>query len=227
MEFRVAQADPGTFEVLATEPEYYAKDKARVYYGAEEIKGCDPASFQILQSSGMSRDKSHLFQGVRWVSADPDHFELLDAAWARDQKHAYYVFEVVKGVDPKALQVFPERYAYDGKTLFSFGKALPLNPRPTKVEVLKSPDGAFSDFWTDGQSVFFEEKRLLSQAEMGKVKVLNRSFLRYGDSFWYGPDKLEGVDAQTFEISTSEQGLEVGRDRSAVYGVGSYAPGSK
>lgn len=80
MEFRVAQADPGTFEVLATEPEYYAKDKARVYYGAEEIKGCDPKSFQILQSSGMSGDKSHLFQGVRWVSADPDHFELLDAA---------------------------------------------------------------------------------------------------------------------------------------------------
>src|SRR5512147_2057889 len=77
----IADADAASFKAFDTT---YAKDKSTAYFDGNPIAGADPATFAVLDRSGLAKDRNHVYQLDRPISDDPSHFELLDGGLAKD-----------------------------------------------------------------------------------------------------------------------------------------------
>lgn len=81
----------------------YAKDKNRVYLDGRVIRGCDPASFKVLDYTWkFSRDAHYVYYRHTRISDDPEHFQVLEKGESKDSKHRYRYQKIVESFEDQA-----------------------------------------------------------------------------------------------------------------------------
>lgn len=140
----VEDADPSTFKVLGDG--HYAKDAKHAYFDGAQIKGSDPASFQVLPF-GYAKDSRHAYIGVSQIPADVASFEPLNAGladtpwhdegsgknpnlrrrkteeitsqgWSRDATSVFYGTRAMPNIDVKSFRALHRFYAKDDQNVF-------------------------------------------------------------------------------------------------------------
>ncbi len=100
------EADPKTFRRVRASGGRYGKDAHQVFFETTDIRGADPASFQVLDwRATYSRDQHRVYWASIAISKDPEHFEILSNAYARDQTHVYFGARSIPGADPVSFEV--------------------------------------------------------------------------------------------------------------------------
>ena len=207
--FEMPQADAKTFRVISETPGPFARDAKHVYLGPDRIEGADPETFEPMATDRLSRDRSHVFRGGQVVSDEPEHFQALHGYWSKDGQNVYYEWKKVPGLRPDSLRVINIRYAHDGQTLCVHGQPVKVSTSLGDIRFLETPRGEVSDFWSDGESVYFNNVRLAPEKNF---EVLSLGFARTPKEVWWGPEKVDGADPATFEVVDGR-----GRDKNRVY----------
>lgn len=114
MEKIVAQADPGSFELLrlplfergpcAGRRVEFARDKARVFYRWQVIKGADPQTYAFIDDI-YARDKSAVYSGAKRLTTRVGSFKTVGdtGLYATDGRLHFYRDVVIAGTDFRLL----------------------------------------------------------------------------------------------------------------------------
>ncbi len=85
-------ADSDSFQLIQST---YAKDRRQVYFGNAVLTGADAVSFQGVggESGEFAKDAKHVYwHGAVVEACDAATFQLLDYRYAKDSKHAYFLY---------------------------------------------------------------------------------------------------------------------------------------
>lgn len=116
---RIVWADAATFENTPF-MDMYARDKNHIYYNCDILEGLDPASFEVLKSNTIVRDKEYIFCDntkmkdvdawsfsiVLWISKGT---EPVPSEYSKDKNHVYFWCHILDGADSgsfKTIDVF-------------------------------------------------------------------------------------------------------------------------
>lgn len=89
-EIAIEWANPGTFEVILGNNDYWGKDKNFVFGGWSKVDGADPKSFQIINES-YEKDNASVFSIVTGkMRIDPKTFTIIDSKFIKDTKNVYF-----------------------------------------------------------------------------------------------------------------------------------------
>ena len=211
---RMRTADPKTFQVLNY---IFAKDKNNVHYIMGIAKGLDAMTFRVLDDGMYAddtllrkpatqrnhRDFTHLGYGMdkngvyfhNMMSgkpkavrgADPQTFQRLEFAYAKDAKHCYYRESRMKGSDPATFSVLSEMFAKDQEQVYCCWEPIPeADPKTFKVLKPKQPSSIY--FGRDKNHVFFHFDGVHPTTHPRKFKVVNGELATDGTVDWDGMD---------------------------------------
>ena len=212
-------AHKGSFEVF-DKNKSYAKDKKRVYYKGIPIPESDPSSFSVkqlfsnppaLNEYALCRDKNNIYYKVNLVSRDADNFvQYSDPNIFMDSKNVFELksvpkpkysgenhFVIVEGANPKTFESVPGfKFLYrDDQHVFYRNKMV----ASAKIDNLRK----IESFWTDGQSVFFNEHKL-KDADISSFQVLDYPYARDAGNLYYEHLLMEGASPEgLIEIKNS------------------------
>jgi uncharacterized membrane protein YhaH (DUF805 family) len=135
----------------------YAKDNGHVYSFGKILLGVDPASFEIVDVTGLGRytkDKDHVyFSGDVIMGADPATFAYIDGDYSKDRINVYMATQQIAGADPNTFQIVQDtsdsfNWSKDKNHVYYNGAVLE-NALPQYFKAVTS------DFGTDGLNVFY------------------------------------------------------------------------
>ena len=105
----LSDVDMDTFQIIM--PNYYAKDKNRVYSRHKKIKGANPKTIKVLNIAYIKDDKT-VFSDFSFSNtlknADVKSFEVLGQYYGKDKNNVYLMGEKIKKADVKTFQVISE-----------------------------------------------------------------------------------------------------------------------
>ena len=111
----IKEADHETFKVIKNDQHLnLAKDKNHVFKGASILEHAEPNSFEQIKGYYWKDHKNvYLLQygdtDCRIPNADPASFEVINGyQWAKDKDHAYYEFDKLDDMEPKAFKAIDE-----------------------------------------------------------------------------------------------------------------------
>ncbi|MFN8611712.1 MAG: DKNYY domain-containing protein [Vulcanimicrobiota bacterium] len=232
----VTGAVPAAFEILGKN---HGRDNNHVFFQTKELKGCDPASAQLLAEKNFYlRDKSQVFAGDLPISDDPDHFELLSRGWSRDSRRVFFLAQPLPQSDPATFEPLPDSpYAgKDASHVYWRSQLLP-DTEPQGYQVLqglysKGRNHAFFDGilleGADGSSFITPTERFghdqhrvyyngvwVKQADARSAQFPGGDYLKDKNSVFFGAKQIPEADPSSFE-TFQENGL-CGRDKSHVF----------
>jgi hypothetical protein len=86
----------------------YHIQAGRVLWRHHEVKGADPATFEVL-GRFWARDAQHIYtQNSVNRQADRETFQALNYLYAKDKDHAFYLSGVIKEADAATFRVLDE-----------------------------------------------------------------------------------------------------------------------
>jgi len=117
--------DPGHFELLAGD---LAKDSVNVYWTDGTVLSGDPANFSIISDIDhylFAKDGGTVFvNGNAVVAADPATFRVLDGAYSRDDRNAFYFDGRIPGADTATFRPLDGPYAVDAARVYWMGTVI-------------------------------------------------------------------------------------------------------
>jgi hypothetical protein len=121
----VISDDPAHFELLDGE---LAKDSRAVYWSDGSVLSDDPARFTIIANVDhylYTKDSSaaHV-NGNAIADADPATLQVLQGAYARDDRHAFYFDRPIADADLSSFHPIEGPYAADSARVYWMGKAI-------------------------------------------------------------------------------------------------------
>lgn len=181
--------DHETFEVFRKNREY-GRDKNRVFYVLEEVKGADPESFRILSDEGYAADNAHVFLYEQLIAgADPVTFKIIKTPYGRDTKRVY-CGSVAMDVDD-------------------------IN----RFEPIQCEEGRWSGA-DDKNEFLFEYGESFKDLKISKdnpITHVGNGWARDGKYYYYGPGRVQGADYATFQIINSVSSRDKDREYFMVF----------
>lgn len=218
-------ADVETFEVLARD---FAKDKNNIYYQSDVItRSVDYMTFSLINEL-IARDKNHVYVPSRFVAesalaeqsdsplhiisdANPANFEIINDAWTKDDKQAYYYF-VPQAVDVASLALLNEYIVKDAHAVF-----IKHDDRFIKTQVAGLHVNALNErfiydehklYWFDasyqqndnGDSQSRVWLESVAYQNIDSFTQFNDDYFTLDDSVYFGKNRVAQADAKTFQI---------------------------
>lgn len=174
---RLPNADPASFEVLAT---HLARDRNHVWYYDRIQGGIDPATVESVDGGQAFKDKDSVHYGDRRiVGADPAGFRHLGSAYFADRGRVYWGDVPVAGADPAGMQVLGGSFvAKDESNVYRSGERLPHLDAATIELILHDPMG--HQFLSDRNGVYLNAM-VFPRTVPGRVEVIDHLTVRAGD----------------------------------------------
>ena len=181
---------------------YFVKDNENPGKSMEKrVAGADPGSFELLRLPLFERGPC---AGRR-------------VEFARDKRHVYYRWQIIKGADPQTYAFIDDAYARDKSAIFSGAKRL-----TTRIDSFKTM-GAYA---TDGTQHFYRDVvfagasfRLLGgEAESARGYAVTTSRV------YHNGQVVTHADASSFELFKPEVGIT--RDKRFVFFNDVAVPGA-
>lgn len=183
----------------------YAKDKSRVFYKGEIIRGADPKSFELLEFA-YSRDKSFIFARNKKITNRTNNFSYLNGAgYATDGIINFYHNIVITDKSFEVLGTASE-YARSEARVFYKGKAFD-GVDSSSFEVI-----GFGDEYVKDKSHVFYRNKIINNADSETFRWLKASL--YGDSKSVYLDGKEIVGANPLTVSLLENSDYIIDDKS-------------
>ena len=195
---------------------YYVR-LTKVYYypgfglsQAFVIKGADPFSFEIIDST-YAKDKAHVYyNGVQIPDSDPATFELLDFTYARDTRHVYLNGQIFNN-DPAHFENISGNIYRDSQYIYWNGSSISEDPQ--NLVVLGS--FGFYTYLKDSQTVFVNGNPINS-ADPNMFQVINEGYSRDSKNAFYFDELIADADVATFEALEQQYA----RDENNAYWMG-------
>ena len=142
----------------------------------------DQASFTKLGHKDYAKDKDAVFyQNDPIPGADPATFELLrDPIYARDASRAYVMGHPIDGADPRTFAVLESPYSKDARSIYCGTRRMDVADTG-KFKVLKG-----SSMWQHPDDL--------------SLPVTGFGWACDGTSHFYGMEKVEGADYESFRV---------------------------
>ena len=238
----VDDADTASFVAL---DEHYAKDRARVYYGASRrsgqeyfsirhdgvrvIDGADPASMRVMKI-GYAKDAHGVYRdGVRFPVRDPATFELLEYGFARDRVIGYWnEAEIAQSHGPTFTELDPH-YAKDQARAFHVDFVLDggAHPPVARADELDGVDVATftaveAGYAKDAMRVWYRG-RLVSRAS-ASFAVLPYDYAKTASEVFHRGERLRDADAPSFAVLDKPDDDADARDARGTFRAGMRNP---
>ncbi|GAA5093492.1 DKNYY domain-containing protein [Wohlfahrtiimonas larvae] len=218
----VPHADPYTFDILGSSLGFsftYSIDASYVYMDNKIIYGADPDTF-VFYTNGHARDKSHIFYKDKILAnSDANSFRFLKSiqpgtatdtlGYAIDKNQAYYYPEIIRGANPKKLELVTKEIAKDDRNIYNEGKVLDLNVDIESFQLF-SPNTSERTLFVDKNHIYAQWMRYFYAITDADVKTFKP--FRHQNSV-YATDQhyvfaiefekykiLEGLDPQKTEF---------------------------
>lgn len=102
----VLSDDPAHFAIITNVDSYlFTKDATTVHANGNPIDGADPATFEVLQGAYARDDKRVYYFAEQIADADLASFRALDGPYAADATRVYWMGEPITGADPESFRV--------------------------------------------------------------------------------------------------------------------------
>lgn len=122
----VRSDDPEHFEFLAAD---LTKDRSHVYWADGSVLSDDPGGFEVVSDVDhyvFTKDAEAVHvNGAAIVGAEPATFRVLDGAYSRDARGAFYFTDPMPDADLESLEVLEGPYARDARHAYWMGKTIP------------------------------------------------------------------------------------------------------
>jgi len=215
---RIEGADTATFAPL---DDHYAKDRARVYYGASRrdgqeyfsirhdgvlaIDGADPASLRVLRL-GYAKDVHAVYHdGVRFAVRDPASFDLLEYGFAKDRAVGYWHQAQIAGSDGPSFTHVDTHYAKDARRAYHVDFVVDGGARGPVVRAVVLADAdvatfvALDDGYAKDSRQVWHRGRLVSRAP-GTLAVLPYDYARTATEVFHRGERVADADAASFAV---------------------------
>ena len=170
---KLRKACVATFEVLADEYSFVARDRENIYHAWSLVK-----------------------------AADRDTFEALGDFYFRDKLSAYAEFETslkpLKGQDPASFTNLGSGYARDSSHGYFWGKPLRKCESPMTLKVIESRDDKTMDYAMDSELVYCEAAALKG-ADLDSWQPRSRGFSLDRNTVFYCADRLAKADPHSWQ----------------------------
>jgi DKNYY family len=171
----------------------YAKDKSRVFYKGEIIRGADPKSFELLEFA-YSRDKSFIFARNKKITNRTSHFSYLNGAgYATDGIISFYYDIVIRDKSFEVLSTTSE-YARSEARVFYKGVVLD-GVDPSSFEVV-----GFGDEYTKDKSHVFYKNNIINNADTETFRWSVHYLYVDSKSVYLEGKEIEGANPVTLSV---------------------------
>lgn len=166
----IAEADPETFEVLASN---FAKDSKHAYFNARLLEGADPTSFFPVKQF-FSADAKKLFFMSELVDSDvqTNQLEVIHGHYITDKRKIWYRNKLLSAAEPLVYSTIKRdtdgEYMRIGNEIFFYGETRPVK-NPEKFEVYNGKYG------TDEEFVYLN-LRPLPWIDAAQLRIINNLF---------------------------------------------------
>ena len=100
-------------------------DQSRVYYMQDTIEGADPTTFVLLDEKGFyCKDQHRVYYNGKPITAEVATFILLEEYYSKDAQSAFYMGQLIEGVDVKSFEVLKNHHAKDNHQVYFRGKTI-------------------------------------------------------------------------------------------------------
>jgi hypothetical protein len=219
--YRDARIDGVDGRTFAPLDDHYAKDRARVYYGASRrdgqeyfsirhdgvrvIDGADAATLRVLRL-GYAKDAQAVYHdGVRFAVRDPATFELLEYGFAKDRVSGYWHQAEIAGSDGPSFTHVDGHYAKDRAHAWHVDFVLDggAHPPVAQAVTLAGADlGTFvaleAGYAKDARQVW-HRGRVVSHAP-ATLAVLPYDYARTATEVFHRGTRMADADAASFAV---------------------------
>jgi hypothetical protein len=102
----VLSEDPAHFAIISNADDYlFTKDGRTVRVNGNPIADADPATFQVLQGAYARDDRRVFYFDHQIADVDLSSFRPLDAPYASDSTHVFWMGKPIDGADPHTFRV--------------------------------------------------------------------------------------------------------------------------
>lgn len=179
--------------------ENYVKDRLKVFIGARNLKGADPASF-VLLDHGFSKDKKTVFHVQNPIpNSDPGTFTLINQSYGKDKNNVYFRHKVLKGSHPESHEIIKGGYSKDKQSVFYYEK-LVRGADPKTFEIVNR------SYAKDAENVYYRTENL-EGLDLASWETLGRLYSKDKDNIYYVNRIIEQADYESFKIVEGERGV--------------------
>lgn len=218
-------ADAATFEVLRRAADdrspcagirvEYGRDRRRVYFRAQRIKGADPRSYLFLEGN-YARDKKAVYAFTKRLTSRVDEFRVLAGGYATDGRRHFFDDLVIKGRGFELLGDGSRGYARTEGHVYFKGRLLP-GAEPDSFELYKPEVGITRD-----RRLVFHDHRVIEGADAPTFRQLRGYTFKDRAAVYHQGQRLDGIDPATVRVSEFGTYLI---DARSVYRAGVALPG--
>lgn len=231
---KINEADPKSFIIVKGEYNLcnFTKDYDSVFYDGNVIKFLNANNFQGI--------KRYLFfptnffkdsQAVIYELGRYSNKNIIEERFSDNQKFFHIedndsvtILQILKDADPSTFKILSNWHCKDKNAVFVKNNQGIIEKiegsDPDSFKVLSGDRGKDKYHYYDGPNV-------VNEANTGTLKQIDEAYTKDNKSVFYGGDKIEGADPDSFKLIKSDHPLHLySKDKNNVYYLGRLIEGA-